>query len=90
MSYWRGKSGHWDIDGNEALSDGIDTKTEAFEGHRPEQRRRVRFAEDDECRCLATIISKLRSANATHTSPSIGKDAGPFIKVGDSQRIEHI
>jgi len=90
VSYWRGRAGHRDLDWNQTLSNGINPKAEAFEGHRPEQRRRVRFAEDDQGRCLATIISKLRSANATHTSPSIGKDAGPFIKVGDSQRIEHI
>lgn len=77
-------------DWDQAFSDGIDAKAESFEGLRAEQRRNPMFAEDDAGRGLAAVVDRLRPAHTTQTSPSIGKDSGPFIEVGDSQRIEHI
>jgi hypothetical protein len=33
-------------------------------------------------------VNKVGTANPNQTSPAIGKDSGPFIEVGDSQRVK--
>ena len=84
------KSGHGDLDTDQALSDRIDTKTETLEGYDPEQSRSPTFPEDHEGRGLTAINVKLSPADATQASPTIRKDGRPLIKMRDSQRIKKI
>jgi hypothetical protein len=84
------KPGHGDLDWDQSLSDRIDTKAQAFKGHRTQQCWGSIFPEDDEGRRLAAIIVKLSLADATQASSAIRIDGGPLIKMRDSQRIKNI
>ncbi len=82
------KSGHGNLDLDQSLSDRIDTKAQAFKGHRTQQCWGSIFPEDDEGRGLAAIMKKLGPADATQASSAIRIDGGPLIKMCDSQRIK--
>lgn len=81
---------HRGVDRHQPLADGIDTKSETFEGHRTEQRRSPTFPEDDESGRLSAVMEKVRAADPTEGPPAVGKDRGSFIEGRDPQRLKNI